>query len=361
MAQHDFSIKLLLAAAESKLFHVKEFEDALTRLGVECRTVNSESYNGFPNRNISSWFRAPRNTNALFDEFRPDTVLVDHNGDLAKRAIERGIPLLSHLRGDYWSEIEWYKQTLGKDPVRRIGRYMRGKVEEKCFEYATLILPICNYLKNVVEQRYPGKSATMYQGINPGRWDPRDVDDDGGMELKHPCVGLLQSANIWGKVREMQVLPEVMRMLPDVTFYWAGGGPYQNEVLPELTKHDNFKWLGPLDYPSAVKKYLHEIDVYALISGIDMSPLTLQEAQLMQKPVLATNVGGIPELMRDRTTGFLVERQNAADIAAKIERLLNDDTGSRKMGRNGRQFVQENFNWEKVAADFMRSMRHALD
>jgi len=360
MAQHDASIKLMLAAAESKLFHMKELEGVLTRLGVECRTVNSELYNGFPNRNVSSWLWAPRNTNALFDEFRPDAVLVDHNGDLAKRAIERGVPLLSHLRGDYWSEIEWYKQTLGKDPVRRLGRYMRGKIEEKCFGEATLILPICNYLKNVVEQRYPGKSATMYQGIDPGRWNPRDVDGN-AMELRHPCVGLLQSANIWGKVREMRVLPEVMRMLPEVTFYWAGGGPYQNEVLPELTRHDNFKWLGTLDYPDAVKRYLREVDVYALISGIDMSPLTLQEAQLMQKPVIATNVGGIPELMRDKTTGFLVERQNAADIAARIEQLLNDDAGSREMGKNGRRFVQENFNWEKVAVDFVRSMRRVLD
>lgn len=353
-------MKLMLAAAESKLFHIKELEDALIRLGVECKTVSLVTYNGFPNRKISSWFQAPKNTRLLFDEFRPDAVLVDHNGDLARRAIEHKIPLLTHLRGDYWSEIEWYKQTLGKDPVRRVGRYLRGKTETKCFEGATLILPICNYLKNLVDQRYPGKSATMYQGINPDRWDPCDVND-GGMELKHPCVGLLQSANIWGKVREMLILPQVMKMLPDVTFYWAGGGPYQDKVFPELRKHDNFKWLGSLDYPDMVKKYLHEIDIYALISGIDMSPLTLQEAQLMQKPVLATNVGGIPELMRDKITGFLVERQNATDIVVKIEQLLNNGAESREMGKNGRLFVRENFNWEKVAVKFMHSIRRVID
>ena len=38
-----------------------------------------------------------------------------------------------------------------------------------------------------------------------------------------------------------------------------------------------------------------------------MSPLTLQEAQLMEKPVIATNVGGVPELIQNEKTGFLVE------------------------------------------------------
>ena len=44
-----------------------------------------------------------------------------------------------------------------------------------------------------------------------------------------------------------------------------------------------FIGLGSLDYPNKVREFLTEIDVYALISGIDMSPLTLQEAQLMEK------------------------------------------------------------------------------
>ena len=62
-----------------------------------------------------------------------------------------------------------------------------------------------------------------------------------------------------------------------------------------LEKYENFHWLGSLEYPEKVREFLTEIDVYALISGIDMSPLSLQEAQLMEKPVIATNVGGIPE------------------------------------------------------------------
>ncbi len=352
-------MRLLIGSAPSKLFHQKEFAAAMARKGSECRVVvDSDVYDGFPNHRIPSWFQTAKKANQLFDEFGPDAVLVDRNGHFAKAALDRGLPLLVQLRGDYWSEMRWYRETIGGDPVRRVGRYIKSRMEEKCFRESSAILPICNYLRDIVERRYPDKPAgTIYQGIDPAKWDNSGA---GGMDLKHPCVGLLQSANIWGKAREMLVLPRVMEELPDVTFYWAGDGPYRDRILPTLSKHDNFVWLGNLDYPDAVSRYLAEIDVYALISGIDMSPLTLQEAQLVQKPVVATDVGGIPELMRDKVTGFLVERQNAEDAVARIREILGDEDRAREMGRNGRRFVQDSFNWDKICGDFAEAVNPVI-
>ncbi len=45
----------------------------------------------------------------------------------------------------------------------------------------------------------------------------------------------------------------------------------------------NFHWLGKLEYPDKVREFLSEIDIYALITGMDLSPLSLKEAQLMKK------------------------------------------------------------------------------
>ena len=103
-----------------------------------------------------------------------------------------------------------------------------------------------------------------------------------------------------------------------------------------------------------VREYLNEIDIYALISGIDMSPLTLQEAQLMEKPVIATDVGGVSEMMVDKETGFLVEKGNSNQIIEKISILLNDKALSKKMGVKGRCFVEERFSWDKIAKDFIK-------
>ena len=131
----------------------------------------------------------------------------------------------------------------------------------------------------------------MYQGINSKNWF-----FEKGMKLKHPCVGLVQSANIWGKTREMLILKNVLKKFPNVMFYLVGDGPYAKTLNLELSQFENFKWLGNLEYTNGVRQFLSEIDIYALISGIDMAPLTLLEAQLMKKPVIATSVGGIPEL-----------------------------------------------------------------
>ena len=145
--------------------------------------------------------------------------------------------------------------------------------------------------------------------------------------------------------------------MPDVHFYWAGDGVYRDQILPVLQKFENFHWLGAIDYPDKVREFLTEIDVYALISGIDMSPLTLQEAQLMEKSVVATNVGGIPELMKDGETGFLVRKNNPEELTEKISILVNDNKKSQSMGKKGKDFVSTNFNWNKICRNFLDCLK----
>ena len=172
------------------------------------------------------------------------------------------------------------------------------------------------------------------------------------MNLKHPCVGLLQGANIWEKTKEMLILDKVMEAMPDVTFYWAGDGPYRDQVLPILEKHDNFKWLGSLQYPDQVRKFLTEIDVYALISGLEGLGQTIIEASLMKKPIIATNTGGIPELIEDSKTGFLVEKGDYYTWIKKLSILITDDEKAEEMSRKNYSFVKENFAWETIAMRF---------
>jgi len=196
----------------------------------------------------------------------------------------------------------------------------------------------------------------MYQGINSKNWYKEKE-----MELKHPCIGFLQGSVIWEKAKEMLTLTKVIESMPEVTFYWAGDGPYRDIILTKLKKYDNFHWLGPLEYPGKVREFLSSIDIYGLASGIDMSPLTLLEAQLMEKPVIASKVGGIPELMIDNKTGFLVNKGNSEEWKEKISILLNDRKKQLEMGENGREFVKENFSWDKIAKEFKKTITEQLE
>jgi len=350
-------MRLLIAGARSKFFHLKEFGDALTKFGVEYRLVHDlEIYTGFPSKNIRDWFPSKKKFNALVSEFKPDAVFIDRQAHFGLATIEAKIPLFILLRGDYWSEIKWAKETLYKSPIRRFALQQRDKNAERCFSGATAIIPICNYLEPIVKQHYPEKLVeVLYGGIDATRWYPVE-----GMKLEHPCVGLLQGAWIWGKTQEILTLQNVIKAMPDVTFYWAGDGPYRQKITDVLSKYKNFKWLGALQYPDQVREYMASLDVYALPSGIDMSPLTLQEAQLMKKPVIATNAGGIPELMKDGKTGFLVQREDYKTWIEKITLLLNDRKLAQEFGENGRRFVEEEFSWEKMAKSFVEIMSKHL-
>jgi glycosyltransferase involved in cell wall biosynthesis len=348
-------MKILIGGASSKIFHLKEFGEMLKKQGHEYLLVHDiEVYSGFPSRNISKWFETKAKLKNIIKKFKPDIIFVDRQTKFGLAAIETKIPVFIHLRGDYWSEIQWAKETLYKYPLKRIILNMKDKTAKKCFSNSEIIIPICKYLEKIVQEQYPNKKTqVMYQGIDPTRWYKEK-----GMTLKHPCVGLLQGAVIWGKAREMLILEKVLKSMPETTFYWAGDGPYREKILSVLNKYENFHWLGPLEYPNKVRQYLSEIDVYALVSGIDMSPLTLQEAQLMKKPVVATNVGGIPELMENNETGFLIGKGDTDQWIEKLTALLKNEEKRIEMGNSGRRFIENNFSWEKVVSEFLKGIRN---
>ena len=329
-------MKLLIGASSSKIFHLKEFAQKLEKFNVETRVVFDSDYaDGFPNRKVSKWFSSNKKFKKLMNEFEPDVIFVDRTKHFALEASKTDIPLVIHLRGNHWAELTMARETLYKSAGKKIAINKWEEIGEGCFKNSKLILPICEHLSKITRERdYEKPVETMYQGINPNNWFEKR-----GMKLKHPCVGILQSATIWDKTKELLILPKILEKMPNVHFYWAGDGVYRDQVLPLLEKYENFHWLGSLEYPDKVREFLTEIDVYALISGIDMSPLTLQEAQLMEKPVVATNVGGIPELMKDGKTGFLIEKGNSKELFEKLSLILDDQEKSKEMGKKGRRFV----------------------
>ena len=347
-------MRLLIGGSSSKMFHLNEFSKMLQEFNVETKLVFDSDYaDGFPSRKFSRWIKKNNEFEKLVEGFKPDLILVDRQRHFGLQATKTNIPLLVHLRGNYWKEIDMAKQTLYKSIPKKIAINKWEEIAEICFKNSDMIKPICKHLDEIVKKRYPGKkSCVMYQGIEPNNWFQSE-----GMKLKHPCVGLVQGAVILEKTKELLTLTTALEKMPDVTFYWVGDGPYKNDVLPVLEKYENFKWLGSLDYPEKIRDFLTEIDVYALLSGIDMSPLTLLEAQLMKKPIIATNVGGIPELMKNGKSGFLIEKGDSQKLIEHLRCILNNP---KDMGEIGRKFVMENFSWENVAKQFINDVKYLL-
>jgi glycosyltransferase involved in cell wall biosynthesis len=83
--------------------------------------------------------------------------------------------------------------------------------------------------------------------------------------------------------------------------------------------------------------------VFALPSLSEGFGRVFIEAMALGKPVVATSVGGIPEIVHDGENGFLVEPGDIVALAGKLEILIKDEVLARKMGKEGKKFVQENF------------------
>ena len=350
-------MRLLIGGSSSFIFHLKEFSDALNNLGVESKLVfDADYYDGFPSRKIRNWIQTRKKFNKLIDEFKPDAVLIDRQRHFGIGALKAKIPLFVLLRGHYWSEIYWNKRTMYKPLQKRIALWQWDKLAKEIFNGATAIFPICKYLEKITNKFVPDKSTKVFfEGVDASKWYQVK-----GMNLKHPCIGLLQRANWWGKTSEMLILKNVLEKMPNTHFYWAGDGPLRERILSELDQYDNFHWLGNLQYPDKVREYLSEIDVYTLITGMDLASLTLKEAQLMKKPVVATNVGGNQEMMIDGKTGFLVQQGNHEQLIDKLSLLLEDKELAKKMGNEGRKFIEDTFNWELVTKNFIKIMESYL-
>jgi glycosyltransferase involved in cell wall biosynthesis len=348
-------LKLLIAYGSlGKLFHLEEFSHALEKQNVQVKLVKDTDFSrGFPSKKISDWFNGDKKFKELIREFKPDGIFADRQSHFALHAIKSEVPTFILLRGHYWQEYFWGMKTLGNNFKNRVAIWFRNKIAEEIFERATAILPICKYLEDVVKERYPKQNTGVFlEGINSALWYHTEK-----MKLQHPCIGLVQDANWWGKTKELLVLEQVLEKMPNVFFYWVGDGPYRKKITDKLEKFDNFKWLGRLDYPDNIRKFLETIDVYALITGMDLAPLTLKEAQLMEKPVIATDVGGDKEMMVDKKTGFLVKEGDANDIIKKLSRILENKQMATEMGKEGVEFIKKQFNWDRVAKNFLEIIK----
>ena len=81
----------------------------------------------------------------------------------------------------------------------------------------------------------------------------------------------------------------------------------------------------------------------------------------MEKPVIATDVGGDKEMMKDGETGYLVREGNAEDVIDRIKQFLENKDVAKAMGEKGVEFVKEEFNWEHATKNFLKIIKPYLD
>jgi glycosyltransferase involved in cell wall biosynthesis len=140
----------------------------------------------------------------------------------------------------------------------------------------------------------------------------------------------------------------------------VGAGELQDAVVTEIERlgvGERVRWF---PYMGAMAPYLAALDVFVISSAWEALPLSVLEAMSCGLPVLATEVGGVPEAVVDGETGQLVPRGDAQRLAENLSRLLADAALRRRLGDAGRERYEHGFRAERMLAELEALYRELL-
>ena len=143
----------------------------------------------------------------------------------------------------------------------------------------------------------------------------------------------------------LKAMAIVANRFDSVSLVMVGGGEmdsYLRRLASELKIERNVRFVGYVPY-CEVPEILAGLDIFVMPSISEAFGVAAIEAQAMRVPVVASNIGGVPEAVVDGVTGILVEPKDVAGMADAISKLIKDDELRRKYGENGRRFVLENY------------------
>ncbi len=155
-------------------------------------------------------------------------------------------------------------------------------------------------------------------------------------------------------VAAMKKLGSVSGRQSGVKLVMCGDGPERADAEALATRlgvADSVEFVGKQPQ-SQVRGYLSVADLLLLPSQSESFGLTALEAMACEVPVIATRVGGIPELVEDKGCGYLFEIGDVDGMAAASLRVLNDDSERERLGRRGREIAVSRFTTEKIIPQY---------
>jgi glycosyltransferase involved in cell wall biosynthesis len=193
-------------------------------------------------------------------------------------------------------------------------------------------------------------------GVDPEYFRPADGPGDGPPRIL--CVARL----VPDKDHEtlLAAFALVAPEHPEAELWLVGDGPRQQELqelAAQLLPPGRVKFVTPRE---DVRPLLHRASLLALSSRTEALPNVVLEAMAAGLPVVATRVGGVPELVLPGQTGWLADPGDVPGLAAALGRVLADPESGRAMGRNGRLRALTEFSLETMARRYEAGLLNLL-
>lgn len=242
-----------------------------------------------------------------------------------------------------YQEVPWIKKL-----IFRFG-------ERALSSTTSRIITVSSALKDDLVRNYKipeAKIVPIYNGIDVGQYlqtqNKKEVKMRYGLNPDKPVIGTIaRMAPQKGLDYLIKAAPHICKER-DVRILIAGDGPqmsYLKDLSSALYMNDRIVFTGYIDN---IPEFLSGLDIFVVPSIAEGLSITTIEAMTAGLPVVASNTGGLPELVKHGETGLLVEPRNPESIAGAVEELLNDPRKREMMGRCGRNAAAIQFSIETM-------------
>lgn len=279
--------------------------------------------------------------NAL-QQLRPDLVNA-HTGQYAYAALRAGFPTIYTIHGVAHRELRTFHGWR-----HRLGLLVSAYYDRSVIRRVDDIIAISPY----IQAEYRGRTRARFHRVdNP-------IPDE-YFALSGPAApGRILFAGTISERKDpitlLAALARVRKEVPAAHLHLAGraidaGYPRQVEqFVREHQLEDCTNFLGLLDVQTMMDEYA-QCALLALPSRQETAPVVILEAMAAGKPVVATDVGGVRDLVSEGESGFIVPAGDAAQLADRIEELLKDEDLRDRMGQRGKEIAWGRFRRDAVA------------
>ncbi|QNE89321.1 glycogen synthase [Corynebacterium incognita] len=270
----------------------------------------------------------------------------------------------------------WKREQLGG------GYDISSWSEKNALEYAHGIIAVSAGMKDSILDAYPHLDAdkihVVHNGIDTELWqatepfNPGSLLTEAGVDPSRPIAGFV------GRITRQKGLVHLLRAArdfdPDIQLVLGAGAPDTPEIAAETkalidelkaTRDGVFWFQDMLTRPQIMELYTAS-DVFVCPSIYEPLGIVNLEAMACGTAVVASNVGGIPEVVADGETGVLVnydENDTASfvhDLAEAVNAMVADRDRAQRFGTAGRARATELFSWEAIAAETVNIYRSLL-
>lgn len=269
---------------------------------------------------------------------------------LKKLRLFRGALLLSF----HGSDVGLVEATKGIE--RRLWRML--------FSGCDRVVSCSNALGNRLKELMPGMEAkvlTVWNGIDAAKFEESASAVPTAIVGKRPYI-LCVAAYHPNKAHEVLLVAykKIRLLFPEVNLVLIGQPGKASESVRTIVRSAEFRKSVTMLEDVAhqeIAEWMKAAELVTLQSRAEGLPITILEAGACGRAVVATPVGGVPEIIRDGETGRLVPVDNRDGLADAITDLLTDPSEAKRLGSNLQALVRSNFTWHQAYAKYVQICR----